>query len=421
MHRWERRLADLGHLLATCSTTYFDPDLFRLNTNQFLTTARTVTFLIQKEKEAIPGFQSWYQEHVTGAWAGDPVMTWAKDSRNHIEKEGDLDLSSELAVTLIFSYDETQDITVKCERTEVLRAGLLRLMRFAEKWLPTGVADGAVLRIQRRWVANSLQTHELLQALAYVYERLRVAAASLAKHLGHELPSAIRPLGAISGLRVQERYARYVKFNARKLVSVSSRPVEPVPNYTPPPWLADIASKRDSAGVSGDLPSLMAFHADMAAGNFQQFGNHLAMLWMYNDVGEVIDYTGVLPDDQGTKYIFWRTVADRVSLLRPAVLIWVSETWLRGRADDYETPIHKLPLKGEQLHVVGLDKSDNLEVVAWDIVRQGEDAKPSLANRELTRVAAPPEHMPYFFLPARRALRRLYGAIPMSPKPGAEA
>lgn len=40
---WERRLKDLSHLLKCCIDTYFDPELFRLNLNQFLQTARTVT------------------------------------------------------------------------------------------------------------------------------------------------------------------------------------------------------------------------------------------------------------------------------------------------------------------------------------------------------------------------------------------
>ena len=52
---WERRLKDLSHLLKCCIDTYFDPELFRLNLNQFLQTARTVTFIIQKNKNQIIG------------------------------------------------------------------------------------------------------------------------------------------------------------------------------------------------------------------------------------------------------------------------------------------------------------------------------------------------------------------------------
>lgn len=101
---WERRLKDLAQLLKNCETTYFDPELYRMNTNQFLQTARTVTFIIQKNKATIPCYETWYAENVIKPWANDPLMTWAKNSRNQIEKEGDLDLYSSLGVSLIYSY-----------------------------------------------------------------------------------------------------------------------------------------------------------------------------------------------------------------------------------------------------------------------------------------------------------------------------
>ena len=46
-------------------------------------------------------------------------MQWAKESRNTIEKQGDLDLYSSIQVTLIFSYIEAHDITLNCDRAEI--------------------------------------------------------------------------------------------------------------------------------------------------------------------------------------------------------------------------------------------------------------------------------------------------------------
>jgi hypothetical protein len=99
MTPWERRLKDLAQVLVQCASTYFDPELFRMNTNHFLQTARTITFIIQKNKSIIPDYDTWYPRNVITAWAGDEVMGWAKDSRNTIEKEGDLDLHSKLRVS----------------------------------------------------------------------------------------------------------------------------------------------------------------------------------------------------------------------------------------------------------------------------------------------------------------------------------
>ena len=212
MRRWEKRLSDVAQLLRQCAASYFEPDRFRLNCNQFLTTSRTVNFLIQKDKALIPNFDEWYAAQVIELWAGDKVMAWGRDSRNHIEKVGDLDFESELAVTLIFTHDEDQDISILCARNELIGATVRHLLRHAEKHLPTGVSDASVLRIRRRWVANTLPGRELLSALTYIYGRQRALAVSLASYLGHPLPCEIPEIGDIREIRERDSQVRYVKF-----------------------------------------------------------------------------------------------------------------------------------------------------------------------------------------------------------------
>jgi hypothetical protein len=119
---WRKRLADYAQLLRQADQTYFEPNLFRLNAQNAIQTARTVTFLIQKNKSAIPNFDAWYQQNVVQVLATDPVMKWLKDSRNFIEKEGDLAMFSECVVELLFSYTERgPQLTLKKE--ELLPAG----------------------------------------------------------------------------------------------------------------------------------------------------------------------------------------------------------------------------------------------------------------------------------------------------------
>ena len=296
MRRWEKRLSDVAQLLRQCAVSYFEPDRFRLSCNQFLTTSRTVNFLIQKDKALIPDFERWYAAQVVEPWAGDKVMTWGKDSRNHIEKVGDLDLESELAVTLIFTHDEDQDISIKCGRAELIGATVRHLLRHAEKHLPTGVSDASVLRIRRRWVANTLPGRELLGALTYIYGRQRALAASLASYLGHPLPREIPEITDIDELRKQHgRQVRYVKFKDRRPSRMASHVVHQVPNYRPPPWLQELAAERDpSKGLPG-LAVQLEFHAKMAEGTFRQFGNHVPMMWMYDEAGRAVDYGGMVP------------------------------------------------------------------------------------------------------------------------------
>ena len=164
---WERRLKDLALILDNCFNHYFEPELFRLNLNQFLQTSRTITFIIQKNKEDIPQFDEWYKDNIQKPLMQSPLMKWAKDSRNKIEKQGDLEMFSTASAKLIFSYDDTEDVEfLSCN--SMLSINVKRLVRIARKDLPTGVLDASAIKVERRWVGDSLPDWELLHALTAI-------------------------------------------------------------------------------------------------------------------------------------------------------------------------------------------------------------------------------------------------------------
>lgn len=67
MRPWERRLADLAHLLELCHTTYIEPDQRRRNTNKFLPTARIYQHMVSRSSTP-------YQSSVI-AWAAQWSLT----------------------------------------------------------------------------------------------------------------------------------------------------------------------------------------------------------------------------------------------------------------------------------------------------------------------------------------------------------
>ncbi len=205
MRKWERRLKDLSIALENCSKSYFEPELFRFNANHFLTTARTVSFLFQKDKASILNFEYWHKKNILEAWKNDEIMKWSVSSRNTIEKEGDLDIHSQIKASLIFSYIEEQDIKLVLNKTEHLNIGVKRLLRFARKNLPTGVSDAAVVKIDRSWIANTLPEQELLQAFRYIYARLYEACKSLATHLNSNLEMSIRDATSFDDISIGNR------------------------------------------------------------------------------------------------------------------------------------------------------------------------------------------------------------------------
>lgn len=327
---WERRLEDLAHLLRGCSETYFDPDLFRRNTNQFLQTARTVTFIIQKNKVDIPEFDGWYRKQVLDGWAQDRVMTWAKDARNTIEKEGDLEINSTLNVSLIYSYLEEEDITVPCGRTELLDAGVKQLIRFAKRRLPTGIADAAGIRIERAWITAGLDSVELLQALAYVYSRLYDCCKSLALQLERSLPKSIPGPSELASLGDMVRHVRLVKLRDLQSYHLKTGAMHATKEDKLPDGFKDRVRRLiESLGKPSDFQSAVAFYRGMAQATFSQWQNHIPMLFLLNEDWSVQDMVMPVLVDQADKYFFWRMIGERVRIQKPHCVAHTTEVWVR--------------------------------------------------------------------------------------------
>jgi hypothetical protein len=379
MRPWERRLRDLSQLLHNCGETYFSPDRFRQNTNQFLQTSRTVTFIIQKNKETIPDFDAWYEANVLQPWAHDRVMKWAKDSRNVIEKEGDLDMQSTLRATVLFSYESDEDMVLDIGRKELLQADIGRLLQTALRELPPGIADAAVLKIQRLWVANSLPDCELIYALTYAYSQLHRTCSALAVHLGSELDASVPHPTEIDPSSNDVAKVRFMKFGDPGIAKLSTKRVDMDPNYEPPPGLVKLHEELKSAPKPSSLADIVAVQAKMAKFTFETHGSHIPMLVLFDKDWKQIDFMSTAFVDQADKFLFWRHVADRAFYLKAHALIWTSETWLRDIKEHRDRPIRALPIIGEQLHVVGADASDTTEVVTWNITRSDGQSAPVLS------------------------------------------
>lgn len=404
MRPWERRLRDLAHLLRNCGETYFSPDLFRQNTNQFLQTSRTVTFIIQKNKADIPAFEAWYKANVLEPWASDPLMSWAKDARNIIEKEGDLEMQSTLRASVLFSYISDEDMTIEVSRQELLQANIDRLVRIARQVLPPGIADAAVLKIQRRWVANSLPDKELIYALTYAYAQLHRVCSSLAGHLGSAVDSSVPHPTTIDPSSSDAARVRFLKFSKPGVGRHASIRIDADPAYQPPPELLRLKQEFESTAKPSCLDDVVARHAKMAQLTFEQHGNHVPMLALYDDEWNQIDFMSAAFTDQAEKYLFWRNVADRGFYLKAFALVWTSESWLRDLKDHQDRPIQDLPIKGEQLHVIGADASDAIRVIAWNITRPNAPDQPVLVPLKPEDVYRQPGNI-FFIKPVVAAMK----------------
>lgn len=395
MNPWEKRLGDLWELMERCHVVYMEPELFRRAVNQFLQTSRTVTFIIQKNKKSIPDFDDWYRT-ATQDWAKDTVMRWAVDSRNTIEKEGDLDLHSSIELSLFFTYLHENDIRISTGRDELLGVGTKRLVRFARKNLPSTVLDKSAIRVERRWVANTLPTWELLQAFGYIYTTLRRTCVALAKHLGSTLDPSIPDPSVLHVHNDDARQVGYLRlsdmtWNHRRLQRVL-RPK----NYAPPPDLDDpnMVERFRSAATIDEKRAVIA---ELAEAFFRHSGSLLPTVYLFDEHLQVIGLVSGQFTCQTDKYIYWRDIADRVTANRVHAVASTGEAWVKPLTGFYSTRMQNQEAIGERMFVDTLDRSGNYGSVDWSITRD------SIGHPELERLNDDEKAVPAYLAPIYRA------------------
>jgi hypothetical protein len=156
-----RRLKQVSTLWHQAEVTYFDPTKFRVALQNCITTARTVTFIVQNHKSAIPGFDEWYKTY-TDRFASDAVMRWAVNARNKIEKQGDLETLSQVRAELVAAYahnPSTLWLPAINATPEQIRLSI------PAKLLDKHVVSTGILAIERRWVDAELPEYEICEAV----------------------------------------------------------------------------------------------------------------------------------------------------------------------------------------------------------------------------------------------------------------
>lgn len=149
---------------------YFEPSRFVVHLQSCITTGRSVTFILQKQKGSVAGFDDWYAPH-RQKLAEDPIMRWSQQARNFIEKEGDLKTLSQVRGEIIVSYYEGPVTEWIPQALFASPFDFFRALPREITEIPFVQANGTLL-IERRWVDDQLPDLEVLEALAHVYKRL---------------------------------------------------------------------------------------------------------------------------------------------------------------------------------------------------------------------------------------------------------
>jgi hypothetical protein len=164
----DQRIDDARTHWLEAEAQYFDPGAFRLRLNACIQTLRTVTFVLQKQKSVIPQFEQWY-ETWQERMRRDDVLRWLIESRNKIEKQGDLETHSRAIIGIYDSWLRPPLLQVKVKPSMPPRDFAQMLASLSPRCM---ISEGALLKVERRWVDSELPEREILEAIYSGYASL---------------------------------------------------------------------------------------------------------------------------------------------------------------------------------------------------------------------------------------------------------
>jgi hypothetical protein len=402
----DRRLADSHRFWHQAETAYFDPDGFRLAAQSAIQTLRSVTFILQKNKRAIAGFEQWY-----GGWqkrlATDELMRWIVDARNRIEKEGDLETHSYVRAEIVASYlDEGPRIEVPASLFQN-PAALLRT-------IPTGalgehIRRNGVLRLQRRWVENTLPDYELLDALAIAYGKLAELVHDAHRQIGLSPPETIHDDAGESYDLPAMGWRMPCMIAHEGPRTLSAALVDGARIEFEEKTISKSITDADVAEFLANLPNdprvamtrNYTNYKELAAGYFAMFRSvflrdryHISILFLFRNM-QPIKHMQIKVENVQQKYLMMRHLAHEVTKTGADAAMLIGEAWIAPARSlrPYERPADSSSRK-EALTLLLVSKSgDPVDCMAI-INREGEGV--SLGETVISTARSAFEFAPFY-------------------------
>lgn len=367
---------------------YFEPDSFCVNMQACITQIRTISFIMQSNKEKIDSFDEWYFPW-QAKMKSDNVMKWLKDSRNQIEKQGDLEKYSIIQLEIIASYFNNGPKTTIPSKNFLFQ-GIASIFSFLKK-NPSfkHFETNGVLKIQRQWFANSFKEKELLSLLSYGLCFLLDIIHSLNTNqdifeISHyrELLLQDSPMSLYMSVDNGELLRDPTILQQKERIYADKKAVER--RYP----LVDIIS----ALPQNSLHHYVIKYMEMAKYLLKIDKSLANTIFLSNmdSKGEISNIC-VYPmnfSDKRTKYLFMRFIAQQVKIHKFDTIIAVTESWYSTRKDiDPITILTNFPHKREVILVVACNsrgeeytahqefthKKDDIVFVGETIIEEEKD------------------------------------------------
>lgn len=407
------RLGEAHRQFHDAQRHYSDPDGFTSYLNGCIQSLRNVTFVLQKCRGLILGFDDWYspwQDHLRN----DRILRWIVDARNQIVKKGDLQTYSVANVAIVDDYSTSPTLQLPlppCESIDLLSDFLIDRFPMTED-----ARRDAILRIERRWVAESIPEFELLHALAHAYTTLAYLVQDAHKPLDRpvtkfDLPEHLpgQPLDCMTALG--ESQVSYVRFEDKQEIIVTRSEIDTsdLPFHTVREHYGEAPAAPEGAFEGPDnLRASCEWLYNTARIIMEKDGYHRTIVSYLTEKG--MTFGSLDAENRTDKLLLWRNVAQEVERLRAYAVISIGEVWLAEY--DPEHPNRSAtdsPNRVEELSLTAISSSG--ELINWRsrIYRTADNDALLGETREL------PDCVPCFLEPVSRVWQTMFGRASIAP------
>lgn len=343
-----KRLLESHRLWHQTLNNYFDPEGFRVNLNATIQALRNLTFALQYEKSNFSDFDEWYSKW-QDKMKQDPVLRWLNSARVEIVHQKDLETKSIARVTVL-AYIEIfkADISIPVDIPDYMIAFYLLKEGYINKHI---IDKDFILKVERRWILDSLDEYEVLDALAYcygfMYRLLKEAHEMLDSNIDicsvndelhsnidiphndlgipscMELSNKVRTKNlALKSLLPKEIDQITVEINEEKVKKAVQRyRIEKFPS-------TNISEKKNLIEFAKSL-------LEMAKKVLAKDGYHMPFLFLINDKGSINLQCLELPEEKSGKYVMMQHIAELVKKNNSSGVILLVESWLTEDIDSY--------------------------------------------------------------------------------------
>lgn len=178
------RLSETHYWWHEMARNYHEPTPFRYSLGAFIQAARSVTFMLQKERAAFEDF-GWYQLWVKQA-EKDPMLRWVSDARTDVVHRQALEPYSSLEIRCI---GNPRDPHGSDEDPLHFRASPFAC---THSYIRAGPSEDHGHEFTRHWSLDDHNDRDLLEVCADVYDRMDALVGDAHRRLGAKMTSHAR-------------------------------------------------------------------------------------------------------------------------------------------------------------------------------------------------------------------------------------